>query len=249
MEVRTTTTQRLTDTLGRESFACVSSAWQAHEGELLGYLRHRLAHGVLAAGLALLLLLAVGVVRDPPALAMLSLTLLEMQEAQFEMPPRSPRPLFGPVETSDGYINIAVASERTFDGLAKAAGRIDWFDDPRFKSYPDRRANWDKLMDEFEDWSRTVSNSDCLAILADHGVPAAAYRTVREAMADPQLAHRQAFATVADAGGTFQALNPPFRMSGTATATGPKVSSLGQDTLEVLRAAGLSDTEIQTAIG
>ena len=33
----------LTDTLDRASFACVSSAWQAHEGKLLGYLRHRLS--------------------------------------------------------------------------------------------------------------------------------------------------------------------------------------------------------------
>ena len=82
--------------------------------------------------------------------AMLSLTLLEMQEAQFEMPPRPRRPLFGPVETSDGYINIAVASERTFDGLAKTAGRTDWFEDPRFKAYANRRANWGALMDEFE---------------------------------------------------------------------------------------------------
>lgn len=43
MGVRPTTPQDLTDALGRESFACVSSAWQAHEGELLGYLRHRLS--------------------------------------------------------------------------------------------------------------------------------------------------------------------------------------------------------------
>ena len=43
MEVRATTPQELTDALGRQSFACVSSAWQAHEGELLGYLRHRLS--------------------------------------------------------------------------------------------------------------------------------------------------------------------------------------------------------------
>lgn len=27
----------------RETFACVAAAWQAHEGELLGFLRHRLA--------------------------------------------------------------------------------------------------------------------------------------------------------------------------------------------------------------
>jgi hypothetical protein len=32
-------------------------------------------------------------------------------------------------------------------------------------------------------------------------------------MADPQLAHRRAFAEVGDAGGAFRVLNPPFRMS------------------------------------
>ncbi|MFY0612157.1 MAG: CoA transferase [Hyphomicrobiaceae bacterium] len=177
--------------------------------------------------------------------SMLSLTLLELQEAQFEMPPRPARPLFGPVETSDGYINIAVASERTFDALAKSANRLDWFEDPRFKNYPDRRANWGELMDEFENWSRTVSNDECLEILAANGVPAAAYRTVREAMADPQLAHREAIATVRDAGGTFMALNPPFRMSATASSTGQAVADLGQHTRDILEEIGLTPDEIQ----
>jgi len=31
------------ENVGSESFSCVSSAWQAHERELLGYLRHRLS--------------------------------------------------------------------------------------------------------------------------------------------------------------------------------------------------------------
>ena len=31
------------ESLGNQSFACVASAWRAHEGELRGYLRHRLA--------------------------------------------------------------------------------------------------------------------------------------------------------------------------------------------------------------
>ena len=152
--------------------------------------------------------------------------------------------MFGPVETSDGYINIAVASERTFDALARSAGRLDWFEDPRFKEYLDRRANWGELMDEFEDWSRTVTNDQCLEVLDANGVPAAAYRTVREAMADPQLAHREAFATVRDAGGTFQALNPPFRLSAGRAATGPDVAALGQHTEEILIGLGLSLAEI-----
>lgn len=176
--------------------------------------------------------------------AMLSLTLVELQEAQFEMPPRPSRPLFGPVETSDGYINIAVASERTFDALARTAGRLDWFEDPRFKEYANRRMNWGELMDEFEDWSRTVTNRDCLAALEAEGVPSAAYRTVREAMNDPQLVHRQALQKVSDAGGSFEALNAPFRMTGTESSTGNTVSTLGQDTKDVLTTCGLTDAEI-----
>jgi crotonobetainyl-CoA:carnitine CoA-transferase CaiB-like acyl-CoA transferase len=176
--------------------------------------------------------------------AMLSLSLLEMQEAQFEMPPKPSRPIFGPVETSDGYINIAVASERTFDGLARTAGRLDWFEDPRFKQYANRRANWGELMDEFEEWSRTVTNAECLSALEAQAVPAAAYRTVREAMADPQVVHRQAFQEVTDAGGRFQVLNAPFRMSNMATHTGATVASLGQDTRQVLADYGLSVAEI-----
>ncbi len=33
----------ITGAAGSEPFACVSAAWKAHEGELRGYLRHRLA--------------------------------------------------------------------------------------------------------------------------------------------------------------------------------------------------------------
>ena len=55
--------------------------------------------------------------------SMLTLTLTEMQAAQFDMPPAPSRPLFGPVQTADGFINLAVASERTFEGMAAATGR------------------------------------------------------------------------------------------------------------------------------
>jgi crotonobetainyl-CoA:carnitine CoA-transferase CaiB-like acyl-CoA transferase len=180
--------------------------------------------------------------------SMLSLTLIEMQAAQFEMPPRPSRPLFGPIETSDGYVNLAVASERTFEGMAAAAGRKDWLTDPRFAEYITRRVNWGELMDEFEAWSSTLSSGECLRVLAQNNVPATAYRTVREAMADPQLAHRGAFAEVHDAGGAMQVLNPPFRMSASATRAGARVAALGEHTEEVLAAAGLEPDEI-AAVG
>jgi crotonobetainyl-CoA:carnitine CoA-transferase CaiB-like acyl-CoA transferase len=176
--------------------------------------------------------------------SMLSLTLTELQTAQFEVPPPPSRPIFGPVATADGYLNLAVVSERTFQGMAAAADRPDWITDPRFAVYLDRRANWGVLMDEFEAWSRQLPSVECQAVLDRNAVPAAAYRTVRQAMADPQLAHRGAFAQAHDSGGPFKVLNPPFRMSASATVAGPRAPALGEHTREVLTAAGFTTGEI-----
>jgi CoA:oxalate CoA-transferase len=176
--------------------------------------------------------------------AMLSVTIMEVQGAQFPMPPPPSRPVFGPVSSSDGYVNIAIASERSFRNLAAAAGRPDWIGDPRFRKYLDRRANWGALMEEFEAWSTTLTSAELLVALDRSNVPAAAYRTVPEAMQDPQILHRHAFSEVADAGGTFRALNPPFRLSTSRTAAGPEVANLGQQTSEVLAEYGYSPSEI-----
>jgi CoA:oxalate CoA-transferase len=175
--------------------------------------------------------------------SMLSLTLGELQNSQFDVPP-VPRPIFGPVATKDGYVNLSVASERTFQSLAAAAGRADWLTDPRFEKYMDRRVNWGALMDELEEWSTTLPTAEVQAVFDRHGVPSSPYRTVKEAMADPQLAHRHALAEVHDKGGTFLALNPPFRLTGSRAAAGETVAALGEDSAVVLAEAGYSPDEI-----
>src|SRR5476649_2592062 len=73
--------------------------------------------------------------------SMLSLTLNEVQWSQFEVPPPS-RPMFGPVETVDGYVMVAIASEKTFQSLVTASGHPEWISDSRFAKYADRRDNW-----------------------------------------------------------------------------------------------------------
>ena len=175
--------------------------------------------------------------------SMLSLCLGEMQVAQFPMPPPG-RPVFGPITTKDGFINLSVASERTFRNLAAACGRLDWIDDPRFAAYADRRANWGQLIDEVEVWSQQRTRAEVQAAFDEHGVPASPYRTVKEAMADPQLAHRRAFAEIRDRGGSFLALNPPFRLSKAAASAQPFVAALGEHTAGVLAGLGYGADEI-----
>ena len=167
----------------------------------------------------------------------------EVQTAQFDVEPPG-RPMFGPVRTSNGYIMPAIASERSFQGLCKAAGREDWLTDPRFAAYGNRRRNWGLLIDELEVWSSTLTTADCQAAFDREGVPNSPYRTVREVMHDPQLAHRGALATVNDAGGSFQVLNPPFRFSESTVGVGPYAAALGENTRAVLDAAGYTEAEI-----
>ena len=180
--------------------------------------------------------------------SMLSLTLNELQWSQFEVKPTA-RPLFGPLETSDGYVMLAVASEKTFQSLIKVIGHPEWIDDPRFAKYSDRRDYWGDLMDGVERWSRTLSTEKCVTDLNSAGVPCSAYRTVAEAMNDPQIAHRGALSEVRDDGGTFKVLNLPFRMSGAAVSAGKRMATLGEHTLALLEEAGLSHDEISGFAG
>ena len=180
--------------------------------------------------------------------SMLSLTLNEVQWSQFEVTPPS-RPMFGPLETADGYVMVAIASEKTFQGLVRVAGHPEWTGDSRFAKYADRRNHWKDLMDGVETWSRAITTAKCLTELNAHGVPCSAYRTVAEALSDPQIAHRGALAEVEDDGGTFKVMNLPFQMSGTGIAAGKRAATLGEHTVSLLRQSGLSEDQIAALVG
>ena len=179
--------------------------------------------------------------------SMLTLTLSEIQAAQFAVAPPG-RPVFGPVATKDGYINLSIASERTFQNLAAASGHPHWLTDPRFAEYPNRRANWGELIDELERWSAGLTTAEVQAVFDRGGVPSSPYRTVKEAMADPQIAHRRSFAEVHDGGGTFLAINPPFQMTGSTAAAQPFVAALGEHSEELLAEVGYTPAEIAALV-
>src|SRR5690606_16957051 len=80
--------------------------------------------------------------------AMLGLCLTEVQFAQAgnEALVR----MFGPTRTKDGYVMAAVASEKSFVALCRAAGRPELATDPRFERYADRRRHWKAFVEEIE---------------------------------------------------------------------------------------------------
>ncbi len=171
----------------------------------------------------------------------------EVNRAQFdfEMPSR---PMYGPIEASDGYVMLATASEKTFQDMATAAGRRDWLTDPRFEKYHNRRMNWGLLVDELEQWSKKMNVKEVVAALEKQGVPCSPYLTVTEALQDPQVEHRGSLCTIEDGGGSYKSPAPPFRFSGSPLQSGPKVAALGEDTKTVLAQAGLTPSEIEALV-
>jgi CoA:oxalate CoA-transferase len=179
--------------------------------------------------------------------SLVGMLLGEVNRAQFEFESPS-RPMYGPIEAADGYVMLATASERTFQDLAAASGRRDWITDPRFEKYADRRLNWGLLIDELEQWSKTLSVAEVVAALEKQGVPCSPYLTVTEALKDPQVAHRGSLCTIDDAAGSYQSPAPPFRFSGSDLKSGPHVASLGEHTRSVLSQAGFDAAEIDRLI-
>src|SRR5262249_22408016 len=59
--------------------------------------------------------------------SMMSLLVYEYEEVQF--PSDTPRPLYGPLATHDGFVNVAVVNQRNFEQLADASGNPHWKSD------------------------------------------------------------------------------------------------------------------------
>ncbi len=162
---------------------------------------------------------------------MLNLLPYEFQEAQF--PARKRRPVFKPMRTTDGYIMVALVSPRNFSVLFDLLGHKEWDSDPRFATAVGRAEHWDELMVYIEQWTALRSSEECGRVLFDAGIPVTKYKTVREAMQDPQLAARGSISTVRDSVGTFLVPNLPFKLSNALTNPGLAVAKIGEHSKEV----------------
>jgi CoA:oxalate CoA-transferase len=161
----------------------------------------------------------------------------EFQEAQF--PASEQRQLYQPVRTSDGFMILCPNTQNNFESLCKAVGKPEWIKDARFSASEQRVLNWSTLMTLVEQWTVDHSSAECEATFTNHGIPASAYRSVRDAIADPQFQYRSSFSEVKDSSGPFLVPNLPYQFSGATVSALDFVQSHGQDTANVFREFGI----------
>ncbi len=164
--------------------------------------------------------------------SVLGMLIYEMQAAQF--PPNRRRQVYEPVRAADGWVMVAAVTLRNQEVLFDVIGHPEAKSDPRFATVAAKESNWGALLELIEGWTRQRSGAECERILMDAGVPCSRYRSVGEAMADPQLAERGFLAELGEGEGRFKCANLPFLMSRTPTRARPRLAALGEHGAEVL---------------
>jgi len=165
--------------------------------------------------------------------SVLGMLIYEMQAAQF--PPDRPRQVYEPVRASDGWVMVAAVTQKNLDVLFDVIGYTQGKTDPRFATVASKEANWPALLALIEAWTSQRTGAECEAVLMRAGVPCSRYRSVAEAMDDPQVAARGLLAELGADGATFKVANAPYRLSATPTAARAELAPLGAHTDVVLQ--------------
>ncbi len=175
--------------------------------------------------------------------AVLGMLIYELQDAQF--PADRQRQVYQPVRAGDGWVMVAAITPRNLAALFDVIGFPEGKTDPRFATVAQKENNWSILLGIIEGWTLKRSAAECERILMAAGVPCSRYRTVKEALSDPQVVARQLMRTIGPPEAPFQVANPPYRLSGSSVEARPMLPHLGEHTAAVLReVAGYDDRRI-----
>ena len=132
-------------------------------------------------------------------------------------------------------------------GEVGVLGRDDLVTDPRFEKRESRKRHRDALKVELEATLGTRSCADWETLLNQIGVPAGAVLSVPQALALPQVQHRQLLKTfehVSGMDGPLTVARTGFKMSSGDPDVDTPPPRLGEHTDQVLAAAGYSEAEV-----
>ncbi len=148
-------------------------------------------------------------------------------------------------ETSDGYISVAVQTDKQWRGLTEALDRPEWLDDPRFRTQELRQVNIDDRLSLTQEVLKTNSSAHWLTRLEAADIPCVPVLTRNQMIGNEQIAANGIVIETEhpDAGRLRQA-RPAALFSETPTAAPRPAPRLGADAEEVLGEAGFDAAEI-----
>ncbi|MCH8195455.1 MAG: CoA transferase [Chloroflexi bacterium] len=143
-------------------------------------------------------------------------------------PYRTPQGCY-PCRGDDRWITISVGDEAEWRRFARAIGRADLLDDPRFRTILARRRNHDALDEIVAGWTARRDPNEAMERLQRAGVTAGAVISDADAYGDPHLEARRFFQTITQADiGTYPYPGIMWRASATPNSIRQPPIRLGE---------------------
>lgn len=151
-----------------------------------------------------------------------------------------------PYKTRDGYICVMVGSDKMFSTFCDIIGQPELKADPRFAQRAQRAAHAKDVYDVMEAALASRTSAQWLALLEKADIPAAPVHTLDSLLADPHLDDVDFFQIEEHpTEGKVRAMRTPMHFSATPSMNRRPTPHVGEHTVEVLREAGLTMTEIE----
>jgi crotonobetainyl-CoA:carnitine CoA-transferase CaiB-like acyl-CoA transferase len=157
----------------------------------------------------------------------------------------SRKPTANRFRAKNGFIVLAVLTEKQFVNLMRTLGRADALGDPRFADWAARTAHAAALREVIETALATDDPRSWEARLTAADVPCACIRTIDEIVAHPQLEHRDVLQTVDSRFGPMRLVGAGFRLAHGSPGIDRAPPALGEHTDEILAEAGYAPPEIE----
>ena len=151
----------------------------------------------------------------------------------------------GVFSTGDGYINIAANKQEQWEAVCDVLGLPELKTDPRFQKRDIRKQNRKQLTPLLEVKLAERGTDEWVELLNANGVPSGAILSLRDALQQPQIKHRETLKEVpVDGIGNIPLFNLTAKFEqtpGDITSPPPRLSA---HTAEVLAGIGITEDEL-----
>jgi len=155
-----------------------------------------------------------------------------------------------PYETRDGYLCLLAYNDKQWRNFFVMIGSAETFDnDPRFSTQTARSQHIAEIYAFVADHMRTRTTAEWLEALSAADIPAMPLNSLEDLLHDPHLVDTGFFSLVMHpTEGPLRSMAVPSTWSESQPETPRPAPRLGEHSIEVLREAGYSATEIESLI-
>ena len=151
----------------------------------------------------------------------------------------------GVFTTSDGYINIAVAGQATWERFCTALNNAHWFDHSDYCTSALRSHNRKALNAAINAVTENHNSQHWIETLSAAGVPCGSIYTIDQTFADPQVEHlKMSQKVMSDSLGELNLISQPVVLDRTPSSIRTAPPERGEQTEELLCELGYSRDEI-----